>query len=133
MAASMAIRISFCKQSSRRLANIRMQSPYSMEFTAEQARCQMLEDLKNEGGSELLEKLGIRKYFSEGYRKMTKDAKWREEQYNAAFELRLRANYRSGYWEGFLVHTKPLGAVPKEMQGAKRKNAPKGSEREEED
>lgn len=27
-----------------------------------------------------------------------------------------RANYRAGYWEVVLVHTRPLGVVPKDMR-----------------
>ena len=27
-----------------------------------------------------------------------------------------RANYRAGYWEVILVHTRPLGVVPKDMR-----------------
>lgn len=103
----------------------RIQSPYSMEFTAEQARGQMLEDMDPDGEIRLLEKLGIGKFYAEGFWKIN------SEQDNAAFELRLRANYHSGYWEGILAHTKPLSSVPREMQPPKRKNAPNGSERDE--
>lgn len=111
----------------------RIQSPYNVEFTAEQARGQMLEEMGSEGEIKLLEKLGIRALFPEGYEELTADSAWQEEQYNAAFELWLRANYRSGYWEGFLRHTKPLGIVPKELRPQKRKKAPEGGEREEEE
>lgn len=31
-------------------------------------------------------------------------------------ELKLRANFRAGYWEASFLHTKPLGVVPPEMR-----------------
>ena len=112
----------------------RLQSPYNVEFTAEQARWQMIEEMESGGEIRLLEKLGIRAFFPEGYEQLTADSLWNEERYNAAFELWLRANYRSGYWEGFLRHTEPLGIVPKELRPQKRKKAPEGGdEREEEE
>ena len=32
----------------------------------------------------------------------------------------LRANYRSGYWELALLHTKPLSVVPPDMRAGRR-------------
>lgn len=36
--------------------------------------------------------------------------------HNIVFDFKLRANYRSGYWELILAHTKPLGLVPEDMR-----------------
>ena len=33
-----------------------------------------------------------------------------------AQQQRLRANFRAGYWELVLMHTRPLGIVPPEMR-----------------
>ena len=35
---------------------------------------------------------------------------------NDLFERMLRANYRVGYWEYIIQHTKPLGIVPADMR-----------------
>ena len=35
---------------------------------------------------------------------------------NIMLKPRLRANYKTGYWEVIFLHTKPLGLVPAEMR-----------------
>lgn len=37
-------------------------------------------------------------------------------EYNIMLTRKLRANYRTGYWEVFFTHTKSLGVVPEDMR-----------------
>ena len=49
---------------------------------------------------------------------MCKAENWKEIKllHNALFSRQLRANYRVGYWEYIIQHTKPLGIVPADMR-----------------
>lgn len=49
---------------------------------------------------------------------MIEDPEWRKEypERNVMLERRLKANYRTGYWEIIFLHTKPLGPVPADMK-----------------
>ena len=39
-----------------------------------------------------------------------------EESSNIMLKPKLRANYKTGYWEVIFLHTKPLGLMPAEMR-----------------
>lgn len=97
-----------------------LQSPYSVDFTEEQARKQMMEELfqKDEDGNWPIQKIGITGNYSSGYSEMIGDKEWREShlQYNVMLDRHLRANFRSGYWEIVFMHTKPLSIIPKDMR-----------------
>lgn len=91
-----------------------LQSPYSIDFTEEQARTQMGE-LTCKGG--LVGRLGITANSSSKYEDLISGKTW--EKYkglNIAFQKKLRANYKTGYWEVIFSHTKPLGVVPEDMR-----------------
>ena len=91
-----------------------LQSPYSIDFTEEQARTQMGE-LTCKGG--LIGRLGITANSSSKYEELICGQTW--EKYkglNIAFQKKLRANYKTGYWEVIFSHTKPLGVVPEDMR-----------------
>lgn len=95
-----------------------LQTPFSIDFTEEQARMEN-EALfqKDESGAWPIGKIGINGHYPDGYGEMTRDrnaAEW--EKYNVMVENKLRANFRSGYWELIMLHTKPLGIVPAEMR-----------------
>jgi len=95
-----------------------LQTPFSIDFTEEQARLET-ESLfqKDEFGAWPIGKIGINGHYPDGYGEMTRDrnaAEW--EKYNVMVENKLRANFRSGYWELIMLHTKPLGIVPTEMR-----------------
>ena len=69
-----------------------LQSPYSVDFT------------------------------ESSYENLIETEKWKEikSTHNTLFSRQFRANYRAGYWEYIIQHTKPLGIVPAEMRaGAK--------------
>jgi len=97
-----------------------LQSPYSVDFTEEQARKQMLDELfqKDENEDWPIQKIGITGDYSGGFAEMIQDKGWREDyhQYNVMLDRHLRANFRSGYWEIVFMHTKPLGVIPKDMR-----------------
>ncbi|MDB7908916.1 hypothetical protein PND83_23320, partial [Flavonifractor plautii] len=97
-----------------------IQSPYSMEFTDEQARKQIKRELLRDetGGEWLIGKLGIRAYYDVEYEEMIQDTEWweRHQGQNIMLRRKLRINGRSGYWELVFSHTLPLGPVPEEMR-----------------
>lgn len=95
-----------------------LQTPFSIDFTEEQARTET-ERLfqKDETGMWPIGKIGINGQYLDGYGEMIRDrdaAEWKE--YNVIVEKKLRANFRAGYWEQIVLHTKPLGVVPAEMR-----------------
>lgn len=95
-----------------------LQSPYSVDFTESQARQLIEENLLTEKNG-LLEDVGITLIcHGNGYETLTEVENWKEIKilHNALFSRQLRANYRVGYWEYIIQHTKPLGIVPIEMR-----------------
>ena len=95
-----------------------LQSPYSVDFTESQARQLIEENLLTEKNG-LLADFGITLIcHGNGYETLTEVENWKEIKilHNALFSRQLRANYRVGYWEYIIQHTKPLGIVPIEMR-----------------
>lgn len=108
-----------------------LQSPYSVEFTEEQARRQICEDLmlRNEGEDWPLARLGIyekpepKPYssYDDEEDDQSEDDRNRE---NILLRYRLSANYQArrgqevGFWEIVLTHKKPLLRVPRDMRGS---------------
>lgn len=97
-----------------------LQSPYSIDFTEEQARTQMKELSGNDGKDIwLVSRLGISASYDGEYEDMLEKATWSAQQKaerNIMLKRKLRANYRTGYWEIIFSHTKPLGLVPEDMR-----------------
>ena len=58
--------------------------------------------------------------FAQSYEELIEREDWatKYKTKNVALrsELKLRANFRAGYWEVSFLHTKPLGVVPPEMR-----------------
>ena len=52
------------------------------------------------------------------YENLIETEKWKEikSTHNTLFSRQFRANYRAGYWEYIIQHTKPLGIIPTEMR-----------------
>lgn len=93
-----------------------LQSPYSVDFPEEQAR-NLMEDLfeKDENDRWLICRIGINGRYHDGLQALKdKGKEW--EEYNTAYECNIRANYKAGYWEIIIKHTKALGIVPKDMR-----------------
>lgn len=98
-----------------------LQSPYPVDFTEQQARKQIWGDLFDaERDDNLLYKVGIAHSFGKPYEELIEIEGWatKYKTKNIALrsELKLRANFRAGYWEASFLHTKPLGVVPPEMR-----------------
>ena len=105
-----------------RLWETMLQSPYSVDFTEEQARQQIREDLfgANKDSLWLIGGIGIVSAYDGRYEDLIELKDW-ETKYSAENialkpELKLRANFRAGYWETSFLHTRPLGIVPPEMR-----------------
>lgn len=97
-----------------------LETPYSIDFTEEQAREQTEELIGNDGkGAWLVGQLGINASYSGEYENMLADKEWslqQKRELNIMLKKRLRANYKTGYWEIIFSHTKPLGVVPEDMR-----------------
>lgn len=95
-----------------------LQTPFSVDFTEEQARTETEELFqKDESGVWPIGKIGINGQYLDGYGEMIRDkeaAEWMQR--NVMVECKLRANFRAGYWEIVFLHTKSLGIVPAEMR-----------------
>lgn len=97
-----------------------LETPYSIDFTEEQAREQTKELTGNGGKSAwLVGRLGVNASYAGEYEEMLEDEGWSAQQkkeLNIMLKRRLRANYKTGYWEVIFSHTKPLGVVPADMR-----------------
>lgn len=91
-----------------------LESPYGVNFTNEQARKQIYEELfKNH----LIGKIGIVGYWNIAYEDMIDDELYQKEHYgkNIAIKYQLQANYKTGWWEIIVLHTNSLSDVPDDM------------------
>lgn len=108
-----------------RLWETTLQSPYPAELAEAMARRQLEEELLPEEGKWLNAKLGITGRYCDSYEKMRVEMKQEPEnpffQGNVALaaQQRLKRNFRSGYWEVKIVHTKPLSVVPPDMRAGR--------------
>lgn len=99
-----------------------LQSPYSADFTEQQARTQIWEDLFLPYGEKAWEigKLGINDDYEGKYEMMQSEPDWsiRYSQKNVLLtsETKLRLNFNQLYWEVVIQHTLPLGIVPPDMR-----------------
>jgi len=97
-----------------------LQSYYSVDFTEEVARTQIERDLFPKGETWLIAEIGISGRYGGRYEGMIEDTSVSEDflKHNIllAGQQRLRANFRSGYWELVFMHTKALGVVPPNMR-----------------
>ena len=100
-----------------------METPYTVDFEAEQVRS-LLQELFQEDEDERcpIQKIGITGNYPGKYANMIQDKEWHEKykEHNVMLERWLRANYRSGYWELVFLHTKPLAVVPPDMRAGRR-------------
>ncbi len=92
-----------------------LQSPYTIDFSEEQVKEQTKELLRKDVEDRwIISKIGINAHLGGSYESMIEDENW--GKYNVLLELRYRANYRMGYWELVLTHTKALSIVPADMR-----------------
>jgi hypothetical protein len=96
-----------------------MQTPYTVGFTIAEVK-ELMSDLfqNGEDGQWLIQKIGINGSYDAVYADLIKDRDWwgANKHRNTMLDRRLKANYRTGYWEVTFMHTKPLGAVPPDMR-----------------
>ena len=97
-----------------------LQSPYSVDFTEEQARALTAELVQpNENDETLVDRIGIDIYYHGSYEDLLHEQRRstrQEKSNNIMLKPKLRANYKTGYWEVIFLHTKPLGIVPENMR-----------------
>ena len=73
----------------------------------------------NENGETIVGRIGIDTYYHGSYEDLLHDQRRsgrQEESRNIMLKPKLRANYKTGYWEVIFLHTRPLGLVPAEMR-----------------
>lgn len=107
------------KWETTRLWETVLQSPYTLDFTEQQARHEMGELTGVDSDDWVVGRLGITAYYDGEYSDMLydKECDWaKNPKKNVMLRWRLRANARTGYWEVLFLHTKPLGVIPKEMR-----------------
>lgn len=96
-----------------------IETPYVVSFEVDEIRS-LIQELFTEDadGCWMIQRIGINGNYPEGYTKMIEDPEWRKvySEYNVMLERRLKANYRTGYWEIIFLHTKPLGPVPADIK-----------------
>ena len=116
----------------RKLIKVRMwettlQSPYPTGLAEAAARRQLEEDLFSEENEWLSAAIGITGRYLDDYEKMRAEKHLNTNdpffQGNIALATlqRLKRNFRSGYWEVSLLHTKPLGDIPEELLPERKK------------
>lgn len=99
-----------------------LETPYAVDFEVKEVRRLIQELFQNDGnGNWLIGRIGINGDYPKGYAEMIADIEWRQDyvQYNVMLERRLKANYRTGFWEMIFLHTKPLAAVPSDMRAGR--------------
>lgn len=115
------------KDGNRRLCSVMLwetvlETPYAVDFEVAGVR-ELIQELfqKDEDGYWLIGRIGITGNHPKGYSDMIYDKNWREDyhKYNVMLERRLKANYRTGFWEIIFLHTKPLAAVPVDMRAGR--------------
>lgn len=94
-----------------------IQTPYVVDFTAEQAMTETQELFaRDEQGHWLIGRLGIAGEYGGKYEDMLDDprcAAWKD--YNIIVEKIFNANVKVGYWEIIITHTKPLDNIGTEL------------------
>ena len=97
-----------------------LQSPYTVDFSETEVKTQIERELFPKDDVWLIGKIGITGRYGGTYEEMVEDGSVDEEFLKRNILLkgqqRLRANFRSGYWEVIFLHTKPLDVVPKDMR-----------------
>lgn len=100
-----------------------LETPYTVDFEVAEVR-NLIQELfqKDEAGHWLIQRIGINGNYPDGYADMIYDKDWREEchKYNVMLDRRLKANYRTCFWEIIFLHTKPLAAVPADMRAGQK-------------
>ena len=103
-----------------------LQSPYSAEFTGEQAKRQIWEDLFAAYGDESwkIGRLGIDEEYDGKYEALIDEPEWAvwyaTKNVLLMPEVKLRLNFNVSFWEIVIQHTQPLGVVPPDMRARQK-------------
>lgn len=103
-----------------------LQSPYSADFTEQQARTQIWEDLfrVREDNTWQIGRLGLNAYLKGKYETLIEKPNWNTDYAHRnvllTSEIKLRLNFNQLYWEVVIQHTKPLGVVPPDMRARQK-------------
>ena len=99
-----------------------IQSPYSVDFSEDIVRVQIPNELFPKEGTGLVRNIGITgKYGGDCRMLMLEKSKNPQNEFYRrniilAVQQRFKRNFRSGYWEIVIAHTKPLGTIPDDMK-----------------
>ena len=97
-----------------------IQSHYTVDFSETEVETQIERELFPKNDVWLIGRIGITGRYDGTYEEMMEDSSVDEELLKRNILLkgqqRIRANFRSGYWEVICLHTKPLDVVPKDMR-----------------
>ena len=97
-----------------------LQSHYTVDFSETEVETQIERELFPEDDVWMVSRIGITGRYGGTYEEMIEDGSLDEDFLKRNILLmgqqRLRANFRSGYWEVICLHTKPLDVVPKDMR-----------------
>ena len=99
-----------------------LQSPYTADFTEQQARTQIWEDLFRVSEDNTWEsgRIGLNAYLKGKYETLIEKPNWNTDYAHRnvllTSEIKLRLNFNQLYWEVVIQHTKPLGIVPPDMR-----------------
>ena len=97
-----------------------LQSHYTVDFSETEVETQIERELFPEDDVWMVSRIGITGRYGGTYEEMIEDGSLDEDFLKRNILLmgqqRLRANFRSGYWEVICLHTKPLDVVPTDMR-----------------
>ena len=97
-----------------------IQTPYSVEFTEDQVKAQIKDELFPQGGGWLIGRIGINGRYNSDYEDLVHDEKvspdFLERNIALSGQQGLMRNFKTGYWDIKLTHTRSLGQVPAEMR-----------------
>lgn len=97
-----------------------IQTPYSVEFTEDQVKAQIKDELFPQGGGWLIGRIGINGRYNGDYEDLVHDEKvspdFLERNIVLSGQQGLMRNFKTGYWDIKLTHTRSLGQVPAEMR-----------------
>lgn len=92
-----------------------LETPYIVRLEEPEVK-NLTQELFHENEEWIISLIGINAKYEGGYADMVGNKGWKEHvQYNVMVDQRLKANYRTGYWEIIVLHTKPLTSVPVDM------------------
>lgn len=98
----------------------RLQSPYSVDFTEEQARYQISEDLSLENAELVLDRIGLCGYYQANENDDFSNPSLAVYASNSILTIRLSADFREDYWTAILWHMRPLDTVPQDLRPARK-------------